>query len=72
MNTRNNPNNNKEIPKMKTMGRKYDFKKVDITLWHGFFPESCLDIVTNYSFCFENSAKKSPLTKIDCLYGKLP
>ena len=32
MNTRNNPDSNKEIPKMKTMGRKYDFKKVDITL----------------------------------------
>ena len=32
MNTRNNPDNNREIRKMATMRRNCDFKKVDIAL----------------------------------------
>ena len=49
------------------MRTKCNFKKLDATLWFEYFPESCLDIVTTYSFCFETSAEKSPWTKIYCM-----
>ena len=32
MNTRNNPDINREMPKKTTMRKNYDLKKVDITL----------------------------------------
>ena len=31
------------------------------------FPESCLDVVTTYSFSFQTSAEKSWWTKIYCI-----
>ena len=58
------PENNRGIPKRTTIRRKRDFKKVDITFELESFSESCLDIVTTYSFCFETSAEKTTRTKI--------
>ena len=53
------------------MRKKCDSKKVDITLWHERYPESCLDIVLTYIFCFETSTEKSPWTKIYCMENRL-
>ena len=44
------------------MRKKYDFKKVDITLSPKCIPESYFDIVTTASF--QTLAEKSPGTKI--------
>ena len=63
MNTGNNPDNNNEIPKKTTMRRNCDFKKVDITLSHECFPESCLDVVTTYSFCLKLQQKNLRVQK---------
>ena len=52
------------IEKFQDVRRKCDFKKVDISLWPECFLESCLDIVTTYSFCFGTSSEKSPWAKI--------
>ena len=52
------PENKWEIPKKTSMKKKCDFKKVDITLSHECFPESCFDIVTEVFSI--TSAKRSP------------
>ena len=52
------PENKWEIPKKTSMRKKRDFKKVDTTLSHECFPETCFDIVS--TAFFKTSAKKSP------------